>query len=462
MNPLRPRVVQLALAASAALLALTACTAGTPQSGAPTSIDPSASHDPVTLTIWSAWTGREFKEFNEIFKGFEQKYPWITVDSKGGIADDKITAGIASGKPPDVVLSFGVDNIGEFCNTGAWQDLNPWIKGPDGIDMTKTFPPATVTYTSYAGSQCALPFMTDTYGLYMNSDLLSQAGVGKPPKTLDELQADAKKLTVFNSDGSIKVAGFVPWFGYYCCGASTVNAGNIFDAKWYDDSFQSAFASDPNWAKLFDWQQQFIADVYGNGDFATGSKKLKTFVSGAADEWGCSQDFMKGRVAMAIDGEWRNAFIKDCAPDLTYDTAPWPVPADMTDRYGSGTAGGTTIGIPRGSPSPDEAWLLVKYMSTDTDTLVYMANTINNVPTTYAALKSPDLDLPPQFQTFLDVFVNPLSGYRPTTPIGDKDQTVIGNVADKWQNGNEPDLSTGLQDAAQQVDTALNQATGGP
>ena len=25
----------------------------------------------------------------------------------------------------------------------------------------------------------------------------------------------AKKLTEFNPDGSIKVAGFVPWFGYY-------------------------------------------------------------------------------------------------------------------------------------------------------------------------------------------------------------------------------------------------------
>ena len=60
-------------------------------------------------------------------------------------------------------------------------------------------------------------------------------------------------------------------------------------------------------------------------------------------------------------------------------------------------------------------------MATDTDTLVYMANIVRNVPTTFAALGSPDLDVTPQFQTFLDMFANPDSHYKPTTAIGDGD-----------------------------------------
>ena len=40
--------------------------------------------------------------------------------------------------------------------------------------------------------------------------MFAKAGITEPPKTMTELMADAKKLTVRNPDGSIKVAGFVP------------------------------------------------------------------------------------------------------------------------------------------------------------------------------------------------------------------------------------------------------------
>ena len=31
--------------------------------------------------------------------------------------------------------------------------------------------------------QCALPMLTDAYGLYYNTDLLAKAGIIEPPKT---------------------------------------------------------------------------------------------------------------------------------------------------------------------------------------------------------------------------------------------------------------------------------------
>jgi len=62
--------------------------------------------------------------------------------AEGGIGDNKITASINAGNPPDAVLSFGVDNVGKWCESGAWQDLNPYIQNEDpdvGIDMAATF-----------------------------------------------------------------------------------------------------------------------------------------------------------------------------------------------------------------------------------------------------------------------------------------------------------------------------------
>ena len=145
-----------------------------------------ASHAPVTLEMWGAWTGRELKQFNTIFDGFTEKYPWITVNSTGGVNDQKILAAISAGDPPDTVLSFTLDSVGQFCATGAWQDLNPYIE-QSGFDVSQ-FPPSVEVYTSYAGSRCAFPFLTDLQGLYYNTDMFEAAGIDGPPQTLSELQ----------------------------------------------------------------------------------------------------------------------------------------------------------------------------------------------------------------------------------------------------------------------------------
>ena len=70
-------------------------------------------------------------------------------------------------------------------------------------------------YTEFNGTRCAMPMLADVYGLYYNKDLLAQAGITAPPKTASELDRDAKKLTLRNPDGSIKVAGFIPRSGFY-------------------------------------------------------------------------------------------------------------------------------------------------------------------------------------------------------------------------------------------------------
>jgi multiple sugar transport system substrate-binding protein len=442
----------LAIAAAILILAMAACSSGGDSSSV-SAVD-TASHDPVTLTITGEWAGEECTKWKEIFPAFTEQYPWATVDPICNVNDDKMIKQINAGNAPDVAQSFGVDNVGRFCDSGAWQDLGPWINGADGLDMSQ-FPPAALTYTSYNGQQCSLPFMTDTYGLYYNTDLFDAADLTDPPKTTDQLKEYAKKLTQWNDDGSIKVAGFVPDTRYYCCASNTLNMGYMFGAKWLDDNGQAAFASDPAWATMLQWQHDFIADVYGNGDFPTGADKLTKFISGAGNEWNAQQDLGKGRVAMAIDGEWRNAFVPDT---LNYDTAPLPVASGLEDIYGGGTAGGTVLALPEGSPHPAEAWLLLKWLATDTATLVDVANRINNVPTTNASLTSPDLDLPPQFQTFLDVFQNPSSHYSPTTAIGGDIQTYLNAFVQKWETGEATDLQQGLQDAQDQTNDALAQA----
>jgi multiple sugar transport system substrate-binding protein len=452
---MRRLVAGIAAVAAFATVA-TACSVGNQEASSSVTVNPSASNEPVTITMWGAWTGREYKQWITIFDRFTEQYPWITVEPKGGIGDNKLTASINAGNPPDAVLSFGVDNVGKWCESGAWQDLNQFIGDEDpavGVDMGATFPAGALAYTSYEGIQCALPFMTDTYGLYFNNDLVEKAGLDptSPPQTTDELVDWAKKMTEFNADGSIKTLGFLPTSNGYCgwCIPNLVFA-HAFGATWLDDQGQAAFASDPRWVEMYDWQKELI-DFYGWDN-------LDRFAASLGDEWGAKHDFYSGKIAMYVDGEWRNAFIADAAPDMNYGTAPFPVSPDNAEAAGSGIAGGTVIGIPKGSPHPAEAWLLVRWMATDTDTLVYMTNIINNVPTTFAALESPDLQVSDQFRVFLDIFQNEHSDYVPTTIIGGELQDYIGNFAGEWQAGDTTDLQGGLQTAAEETDTALQQA----
>ena len=57
--------------------------------------------------------------------------------------------------------------------------------------------------------------LADVYGLYYNKAMFAKAGIKSPPKTFSELTADAKKLTQRSSNGTIKVAGFDPTWGFY-------------------------------------------------------------------------------------------------------------------------------------------------------------------------------------------------------------------------------------------------------
>jgi multiple sugar transport system substrate-binding protein len=432
-------------------LVAAACTAGGGDD-APTAIDTGAeaSHEPVTIELWSAWTSKaELEDFDKIFAGFEEAYPWITVKSVGNVDDTKMLAAINSGKPPDAALSFSLDNIGKFCQSGAWQDLSPFMEQTD-FDNSE-FPDVVEDYTSFGDSRCALPFLTDAYGLYYNVDMFEKAGITDPPRTMSELVETAKELTVFNDDGSIKVAGFVPYMPYYETNVVTISS--MFGANWYsEDGTTSAVNSDPAWQDMANWQKELV-DFYGYDN-------LQRFVAGQGDEWGEENDFHTGRVAMTIDGEWRTSenFLGTEDPAVSYMTAPFPVPDDAADSYGMGQVGGTIIGIPKGAPHPDEAWLLVSWMATDTDTLVYMANTVGNVPTTEASLESPELVASPQFQTFLDIFAHPDSHYKETSAIGQADQDLMATFMEKWQAGKVADLQAGLDQVAQQIDDQLAQS----
>jgi multiple sugar transport system substrate-binding protein len=432
-----------------ATLALAACGGGGGGSDKKGSSGGGAqSRKPVKITVWNGFTERELGVFNSVLADFHRKYPWITVKSVGGVSDDKILAALRGGDVPDVMQSFKTDSTGAFCTSGGWIDLAPYIK-QDKIDIN-VFPKAVQYYTQSGGTRCAMPMLADTYGLYYNKALFAKAGIKAPPRTVSELAADAKKLTTRKGDGSLDVVGFDPYIVFYESAAA--HFGPMWGAKWTDAQGHSALSKGGRWASLLNWQKSLI-DFYGYD-------KLVRWQAGSGDEFSASNAFERGKLAMQIDGEYREAFIDHEHPELKYGTAPPPVADDQPGIYGSGYITGNLLGIPKQAKHKDAAWLLMKYLALDDHAEAKLSNGLRNVPTTKTALSSSEIKNDPKFKVFLDVFANPKSSTSPITRAGSANQELFESWIGKWQAGKVSDLQSGLTGLDKQIDAQLANATG--
>jgi multiple sugar transport system substrate-binding protein len=434
-----------ALAATAAMsLLASACTG---------SADNTATDDPnkdVTITFWHGWSApNEVKAINANIKAFEKLHPNIHVKVQGNITDDKINQALRAGgsNAPDVVSSFTTDNVGKFCSSNALADLAPFL-AKSGVDAAKTFPKPMLEYTQFKGKRCTLPLLGDAYGLYYNKTAFKAAGITSPPKTLSEFKADAIRLTK-TEGGSYSQLGFMPDFHGY--ESTPTHLAAQWGVKYFDASGKSDVAKDPGFAAMFKWQQDMVKTL---GGFA----ELEKYRAGFGDEWGAKNPFHTGQVAMAIDGEWRAAMAKDAGAKFGIGVAPFPVPDDQASTYGKGYLSGTIIGIANTSAKKNAAWELVKYMTTDTDAVVSFANAIHNVPSTYAALKSPKLSGDPLFRTFVQIAQNPDSTTTPASVNGGTYQLTLQDFGYAYESGKQTDLGTGLNGVDAQVDKDIAQA----
>ncbi len=443
--PSAVRKAAFALAASTALLLSTTACTGQSAGGA----DDDASKE-TTLTFWHAWSAPgEVKAVQALVDGFEKAHPNIHVTVVGNMTDDKINQALRTGgtKAPDVISSFTTNNVGKFCSSGALVDLNPFFEKA-GVDPDTTFPKAMNEYTQFEGDRCAVPLLGDAYGLYYNKTAFEKAGISGPPKTWSEFEADAKKLTIPQGD-SYKQLGFMP--NYHGWETTTEHYLGQFSPTYFDKAGKSTIATDPAVPAAFTLQKKLV-------DGLGGFKRLEKYRSGLGDEWGPKHPFHTGQVAMQLDGEWRLGMALDAKPDFEIGVAPLPVPDDQADQYGKGYITGTIAGIAATSQKQNAAWELVKYMTTDTDAVVAFSNAIHNVPSTLAALKSPDLTYDPRFKTFLDIAANPNSTTSPASVNGGVYLTTIQQLGYDYESGKVTDLTAGLKKAAAQIDTDIAQA----
>jgi multiple sugar transport system substrate-binding protein len=444
--------VAASLAATAVLAA--GCTNGGGGGASPTGpvsaiATTATNHAPTTITVWTFNTlTNEVNAFKSTLNALHQKYPWLTVKFVPGKDDSAYAKAVAAGNPPDVFISTAPDYVGQFCHNGTVLDMNPYLKAA-GIDAAKTFPAAALVYTQFQGKQCALPLLTDAYGIYYNKAMFQAAGIASPPKTFSQLLADSKKLTIKNPDGTIKRFGFVMRSDF----SSNANMfqGVQTDSKYYNSSGKATFGTDKNWQSILQLDKQLI-DYYGAGNV---QKFVATYQPHTDD---AKNPFVTGVAAMAYDGEWHIGELKSEKPSLDYGVAPFPVADGQQSRYGVGNTQGTVLYISAHTKHPQEAFFAAQQLATDTTFLNQLADAVSNIPSTFDSLASWDQANDPHWKEFISIFKNPGSYYKELTAAGAEDATAWGQWVQKFENGKVSNLQAGLNSVAKQVDAINAQA----
>jgi len=427
---------------------------------------PAAHSAARTVTVWQPQSGDTLAAWQSAMARIEKANPGLTIKSVGSVDMAKSLSAINAGNGPDISLSNGAGNLGWFCGSGAWQKLNGAISSTKGIKLSSTFTAPAINYSTSGSNRCALPAPggTEVTTFYFNKDLLAKAGFKTPPTTTSELLAYSKKLTTFNSDGSIKTAGFIPWAGYASNDMDAMWLGWMFGATWFNSNGSPTFASDSRWARAFNWQHNFIAQVYGGGDYKKGAALVTKFAASAGDFWGGDNDFVKGRVAMMTFMDWMSQMFCDlnwslnpCTnPVVNFGISGLPMDDRLKDHYGSAPVGGALMGISKGSKNFADAWLVMKALATDPQLAIDLSNLTGSIPTLVSLQNSSKITFPAFYDSVYSITKNKYSGWHALRNTGaHREETEMNNFMAAWQAGSVANLSSGLAGVSATVNDIL-------
>ncbi|MFC9777435.1 sugar ABC transporter substrate-binding protein [Paenibacillus chitinolyticus] len=323
----------------------------------------------VTLNVWGM--GEEAKSLPKIAEQFEKDNPNIKINVQAlpwASAHDKLLTAVASKKGPDV-LQMGTTWIPEFAAAGALMDLKSMTDKYPEI-KEDNFYPGSIQTTKYEDKTVGVPWYIDTRVLYYRTDLLKEAGYNEAPKTWEELQDAAQKLTKRGS-------------GKY---------GISLDPK--EQSLTFMFARQ-NGSKLLDGKQplfdqpQFVEAVdYLNSFFKNGSAPKDLGIDAVQ---GLSGD---GIVPMFISGPWMVKLINDKAPDLK---GKWATAVLPKKENNISALGGSNLSVFQHTEHKEEAMKFIAYMSKPETQLKWLEMT-QSMPSTKKAWEDPVLKEDPNYK----------------------------------------------------------------
>ncbi|SFU05665.1 carbohydrate ABC transporter substrate-binding protein, CUT1 family [Pseudovibrio denitrificans] len=196
------------------------------------------------------------KVLQGIVSEFEAENPGTKVEIISlpwGQAFEKFATMVSAGQTPDVV-EMPDTWAALYANNGALESLEPYLKSWDGTDKLNA---RTIEMArSGTGTAYMLPYGFYLRAMFYNKKLFKEAGVEKPPVTLDDFREAAEKVSALPGKyGFCLRGGSGGLNGWAVFGATTAGTDQFFDEE--GNSIMSTEA----WIK----GAQFMVDLYQDG-----------------------------------------------------------------------------------------------------------------------------------------------------------------------------------------------------
>jgi sn-glycerol 3-phosphate transport system substrate-binding protein len=364
-------------------------TSGTASSGN-SAASTSGSSNVVNINFWYGVGGNLSDDVQKMVQQFNAAHPNVHVTatyqgsySGGGPEQQKLLAALAAGNPPDIA-QIEVNSMGVFANSGKLMDLTSFMN-QSSVDNPNNFLKGMLVSTEWNGKYYGVPLNRSVPVLFYNKTLFSKAGIQNPPKTWDELAADAKKLT--SGSGSSKVYGYGPLVDWWPWESMVWSSGS----EILSSDMQKATFNTPELDRVLSLQQSLVKS--GDAYVETGSNYWNLMTA----------DFIKGKIAMDIDSIGDAAQVQQgVGSKFQWGTAYLP-----SDKTLNVPPGGGDMAIMNGIPSDHvkAAETFIEWWTAPTQTLEWSKMT-GYLPVQQAAVQDPSyqtyLQQNPQFKTAID------------------------------------------------------------
>lgn len=325
---------------AAALLAGALVLAGCQSGPSTTSAgDTGAVDDGTTITMWTRSPTVTFSQtlvdaYNASHKN-QVKLTAFPADSY----QQKVGTAAGAGDLPDV-LAADVVYAPNYASKGIYLDLTKRI---NELPFKDTLAPAHMKTATYDGKFYGVPHDIDLSAVFYNKVLFTRAGLDpeKPPTTLDEIAAAAKKIQELGGG----VSGY--FFGGACPGCQLFTSWPMIWASGGEVLNEGGTAStidNPTAAKVYAWLRQ----LYTDGVVPESAKNE------SGPTW--TQLFGEGKVGIQPMGATGLQGIKE-GPDLQVGVAPIPGLTGGSSSF----VGGDVLGISANSQHAAAAWDFISW-----------------------------------------------------------------------------------------------------
>ncbi|MCS6770678.1 MAG: extracellular solute-binding protein [Kiritimatiellae bacterium] len=425
---------------------------------------------------------REFERLSRERHAVDPTYPIYRVvsgqDASRGQTEDptRFLVSLAGGTPPDVI-DFDRFAISEWAARGAFtplddfiqrdreawamwesggrQGLPPWpgaAEEPPRAQGGRTQPAIEPLRAENFYAACwdeavyrnpvtgesaiyGIPSDADNRVLLYNKDILirhgytNESGDARPPRTWEELEEMAVRMTERDERGRIRTIGFIPNYGNSWLYMYGWQAGGEFLSA----DGRRVTLNDPPIVEALD----FMTRIYNK---LGGAQEVYAFQS--TFQGGELDPFILGRVAMKIDGVWVMSSLAFYGRDLNFGAAPAPMPARelAKGRKPISWLAGWAYAIPSTAREKRGAWELIRFLTSqrameimrESENFIAMSQGRPFIPRQYPQRSQNEWvfrtyveanpALEPKFKEAMRVFNDLLdhSRYRPVTPVGQK------------------------------------------